>query len=130
MRFPTSEEVERLKKQYPVGTRIVLRKMEDFQAPPVGTKGTVKGVDDIGSLIVKWDNGCGLSVAYGVDEVEKFDSVTTVCYGQERVWDSRTEAKDYFLDGIFASEGSERERYAFIYAKLILGYDYCTDEAD
>ena len=130
MRFPTSEEVERLKKQYPVGTRIVLRKMDDDQAPPVGTKGTVKGVDDIGSLIVKWDNGCGLNVAYGVDEVEKLDSVTTVCYGQERVWDSRTEAKDYFLDGIFASEGSERERYAFIYAKLILGYDYCTDEVD
>ena len=130
MRFPTSEEVERLKKQYPVGMRIVLCKMDDDQAPPVGTKGTVKGVDDIGSLIVKWDNGCGLNVAYGVDEVEKLDSVTTVCYGQERVWDSRTEAKDYFLDGIFASEGSERERYAFIYAKLILGYDYCTDEAD
>ena len=130
MRFPTSKEVERLKNQYPVGTRIVLRKMDDDQAPPVGTKGTVKGVDDIGSLIVKWDNGCGLNVAYGVDEVEKLDSVTTVCYGQERVWDSRTEAKDYFLEGIFASEGSERERYAFIYAKLILGYDYCTDEAD
>ena len=130
MRFPTSKEVERLKNQYPVGTRIVLRKMDDDQAPPVGTKGTVKGVDDIGSLIVKWDNGCGLNVAYGVDEVEKLDSVTTVCYGEERVWDSRTEAKDYFLDGIFASEGSERERYAFIYAKMILGYDYCTDEAD
>ena len=130
MRFPTSKEVERLKKQYPVGTRIVLRKMDDDQAPPVGTKGTVQGIDDIGSLIVKWDNGCGLNVVYGVDEVEKLDSVTTVCYGQERVWDSRTEAKDYFLDGIFASEGSERERYAFIYAKLILGYDYCTDEVD
>ena len=130
MRFPTSEEVERLKKQYPVGTRIVLRKMDDFQAPPVGTKGTVQGVDDIGSLIVKWDNGCGLSVAYGVDEVEKLDSVTTVCYGQERVWDSRTEAKNYFLEVLLATEGSERERYAFIYAKLILGYDYCTDEAD
>ena len=130
MRFPTSEEVERLKKQYPVGTRIVLCKMDDDQAPPVGTKGTVQGIDDIGSLIVKWDNGCGLNVVYGVDEVEKLDSVTTVCYGQERLWDSRTEAKDYFLEGIFASEGSERERYAFIYAKLILGYDYCTDETD
>ena len=130
MRFPTSEEVERLKNQYPVGTRIVLCKMDDDQAPPVGTKGTVQGIDDIGSLIVKWDNGCGLNVVYGVDEVEKLDSVTTVCYGQERVWDSRTEAKDYFLDGIFASEGSERERYAFIYTKLILGYDYCTDEQD
>ena len=130
MRFPTSEEVERLKNQYPVGTRIVLCKMDDDQAPPVGTKGTVQGIDDIGSLIVKWDNGCGLNVVYGVDEVEKLDSVTTVCYGQERVWDSRTEAKNYFLEGLFATEGSERERYAFIYAKLILGYDYCTDEVD
>ena len=130
MRFPTSEEVERLKKQYPVGTRIVLRKMDDDQAPPVGTKGTVKGVDDIGSLIVKWDNGCGLSVAYGVDEVEKLDSVTTVCYGEEKVWDSRKEAKDYFLEGLKATEGSERERYATIYTKLILGKNYCTDELD
>ena len=130
MRFPTSEEVERLKKQYPVGTRIVLRKMEDFQAPPVGTKGTVQGIDDIGSLIVKWDNGCGLSVAYGVDEVEKLDSVTTVCYGEEKVWDSRKEAKDYFLEGLKATEGSERERYATIYTKLIVGKKYCTDDPD
>ena len=49
MRFPSRETVEKLKQQYPVGTRIVLHKMEDFQAPPVGTKGTVQGVDDIGS---------------------------------------------------------------------------------
>ena len=38
-----------------------------MQAPPIGTKGTVIGVDDIGSIMVRWDNGCGLSVAYGVD---------------------------------------------------------------
>ena len=67
MKFPSRAAVEKLKQQYPVGTRIVLRKMEDFQAPPVGTKGTVQGVGDIGSLVVKWDNGCGLNVAYGVD---------------------------------------------------------------
>jgi hypothetical protein len=41
--------------------------MDDPQAPPVGTKGTVRGVDDIGSVMVAWDNGCGLSVAYGED---------------------------------------------------------------
>jgi hypothetical protein len=41
--------------------------MDDPQAPPVGTKGTVRGVDDIGSIMVAWDNGCGLSVAYGED---------------------------------------------------------------
>ncbi len=27
----------------------------------------VRGVDDIGSVMVAWDNGCGLSVAYGED---------------------------------------------------------------
>ena len=126
MKFPSRETVERLKQQYSAGTRIVLRKMEDFQAPPIGTKGTVQGVDDIGSLLVKWDNGCGLNVAYGVDEVEILDTVTT----QEQVWDSRKEAADFFLEGISAAEGSECERYTNIYVKLISGYDYCTDSPD
>ena len=133
MKFPSRETVERLKQQYPAETRIVLRKMEDFQAPPTGTKGTVQGVDDIGSLLVKWDNGSGLNVAYGVDEVEILDTVTTVCYGQEQVWDSRKEAADFFLEGISAAaaaEGSECERYTNIYVKLISGYDYCTDSPD
>jgi hypothetical protein len=41
--------------------------MDDPQAPPVGTKGTVYGVDDIGNIMVAWDNSCGPSVTYGVD---------------------------------------------------------------
>ena len=41
--------------------------MDDPQAPPIGTRGTVIGVDDIGSIMVDWDNGSGLSVAYGED---------------------------------------------------------------
>lgn len=41
------------------------------QAPPVGTKGTVKGVDDTASLLIDWDNGCGLNVIYGIDKVRK-----------------------------------------------------------
>ena len=44
MIFPSKETVERLKEQYPVGTRIILRKMDDIQAPPIGTMGTVQGV--------------------------------------------------------------------------------------
>ena len=71
MIFPSKETVERLKEQYPVGTRIILRKMDDIQAPPIGTMGTVRGVDDAGSLLVKWDNGSGLNVVYGEDKVEK-----------------------------------------------------------
>ena len=41
--------------------------MEDTQAPPIGTKGTVIGIDDTGSLMVHWDNGSGLNVLYGID---------------------------------------------------------------
>lgn len=45
--------------------------MDDPQAPPVGTKGTVYGVDDIGSILVDWDNGSGLNLAFGVDKCRK-----------------------------------------------------------
>ena len=65
--FPSRETIEQLRKQYPEGTRVELVKMDDPQAPPIGTKGTVRYVDDIGSIGVAWDNGCGLSVAYGED---------------------------------------------------------------
>ena len=73
MMLPRHEEVLRIRKQYPAGTRVELVKMDDVQAPPVGTKGTVKGVDDIGSLLIDWDNGCGLNAVYGEDIVSKID---------------------------------------------------------
>lgn len=71
MNFPNRETVERIRSEYPVGTRVELVKMDDVQAPPVGTKGTVKGVDDTASILVDWDNGCGLNVIYGIDKVHK-----------------------------------------------------------
>lgn len=67
------ETVERLRQEYPVGCRVELIRMDDVQAPPAGTKGTVRGVDDIGSIMVRWDNGCGLSVAYGEDMCRRID---------------------------------------------------------
>ncbi len=74
MNFPNRETVERVLREYPIGTRVELVKMDDVQAPPVGTKGTVKGVDDTASLLVDWDNGCGLNVIYGIDKVRKIQS--------------------------------------------------------
>ena len=68
------EVVERLRKQYPAGCRVELLHMDDMQAPPIGTKGTVIGVDDIGSIMVRWDNGSGLSVAYGEDSCRRCDN--------------------------------------------------------
>ena len=69
--FPSREIVERIKKQYPVGCRVELVRMDDVQAPPIGTKGTVYGVDDTGSILVNWDNGSGLNVVYGIDSCRK-----------------------------------------------------------
>lgn len=71
MFFPRKEEVAKLRKEYPIGTRIELVHMDDFQAPPIGTKGTVTGVDDIGSICVHWDNGSSLNIAYGEDKCRK-----------------------------------------------------------
>lgn len=71
MRMISTEALQALRERYPAGTRVELVQMDDPQAPPVGTKGTVKGVDDIGSIMVAWDNGCGLSVAYGEDICRK-----------------------------------------------------------
>lgn len=78
MNFPLRETVERLRREYPAGTRVELVLMDDCQAPPVGTHGTVLGVDDTGSLLMKWDNGSGLNVVCGEDIVKKLDSVTTI----------------------------------------------------
>ncbi len=69
MMFPSRETVERVRRQYPVGTRGELVSMDDRYAPPPGTKGTVLGVDDTGSLLMRWDNGSGLNVVYGEDTV-------------------------------------------------------------
>ena len=71
MRFPNKETVEQIRRMYPAGTRVELLAMDDPQAPPVGTRGTVLGVDDTGSLLMKWDNGSGLNVIWQQDRVRK-----------------------------------------------------------
>ena len=71
MTFPDKETVDKIREEYPVGTRIILEKMDDEFAPPIGTLGTVTGVDDVADLLVSWDNGLSLKVIYGHDQVKK-----------------------------------------------------------
>ncbi len=71
MRMISETALKALRKNYPQGTRIELVQMDDIQAPPAGTLGTVIGIDDTGSLLVNWDNGSGLNVIYGEDVVRK-----------------------------------------------------------
>ena len=76
MKFPNKAVVEHIRSQYPAGIRVELVQMDDAQAPPVGTLGTVWGVDDTGSLLMRWDTGSGLNVVYGEDIVRKVDDLS------------------------------------------------------
>lgn len=71
MKLIKPEQLAYLRGTYPSGTRVALIQMDDVQAPPIGTEGTVTGVDDTGSLLVNWDSGCSLNVVWGVDAVRK-----------------------------------------------------------
>jgi len=75
MNFPSRETVERLRREYPVGCRIVLDEMDDpYTKIPVGSQGTCKGVDDAGNVMCAWDCGSGLSIAWPVDRCHKVNT--------------------------------------------------------
>ena len=71
MQMKSEAEIELLKKIYPKGTRVVLDSMEDPQAPPSGTVGTVTIVDGIGQIHVNWETGSTLALIDGVDRFHK-----------------------------------------------------------
>lgn len=127
--FGVSKKVlDQLKTEYPSGARVRLVSMEDpYVSIPIGTKGTVSNVDDIGTIHVNWDTGHHLGIAYGEDRCEVIPTVKTICYGKEDMWDSRDEAKQFFLKAMAGSEGSEQNRYGAILARLEMGLDVCTD---
>ena len=129
MFLPPRDIVERVKKEYPSGTRVELIELNDpYRHFDAGLKGTVSCVDDTGTIHVEWANGCHLGIVSGEDSCRKLDRVKTICYGEEKVWDNRDEASAFFLKGMSMSEGSEQSRYTKIYTEIMMGKDVCTDE--
>ena len=62
-----------IKARYPEGTRIVLDYMGDDPHPiEPGTKGTVRHVDDLGTVHVDFDNGRRLGLIPGEDSFHKY----------------------------------------------------------
>lgn len=75
MKFPSEEKIKELREQYPVGTRIKLLSMDDPQAPPSGSLGTVRGVDDSGGILMNWDSGGSLKLFPDEDKFEITEQV-------------------------------------------------------
>lgn len=71
--FPSDAEVERLRKEYPVGTRVELVRMDNEPNPDIhpGIRGNVEFVDDAGNIRVRWSYGGEVRVVYGEDECRK-----------------------------------------------------------
>ena len=65
--------VERLRKEYPTGARVELVHMDDPYNTKLfpGARGTVKCVDDMGTIHVRWDCGSSLGVVFGEDACRK-----------------------------------------------------------
>lgn len=62
--------LDRLRAQYPEGTRVELIEMYDpYRKMPQGLKGTVQMVDDAGGIHIQWDNGSTLAAIYGIDKI-------------------------------------------------------------
>ena len=73
MRTLSKDALQALRERYPKGTRVELVHMDDpynRQLVP-GCKGTVRWVDDMGTIHVDWDCGSGLGIAYGEDSCRK-----------------------------------------------------------
>ena len=72
--FPSRETVGRIRKQYPIGTRVELIHMEDpYSKLKAGDQGIITGIDDIGTAFVAWDCGSSLGLVFGEDVYKKVD---------------------------------------------------------
>lgn len=72
MKTISKEMLTVLREKYPTGTRVELVRMDDpYTSLTTGDKGTVRCVDDIGTIHINWDCGSSLGAVYGVDIITK-----------------------------------------------------------
>ena len=85
-----------LRKEYPEGTRVMLLSMDDpYSKLEPGDRGTVRAVDDAGTVHVSWDSGSGLGLVYGEDSFRKLNSAEL---SQEKLLAERPSIKQKLAD--------------------------------
>ncbi|MBR3780107.1 MAG: DUF4314 domain-containing protein [Clostridia bacterium] len=72
MKTISKEMLAMLREKYPTGTRVELVHMDDpYTSLTAGDKGTVRFIDDMGTIHINWDCGLSLGVVYGKDIVKR-----------------------------------------------------------
>lgn len=61
---------KKLYETYPIGSKVKLLKMDDPYAPPIGSIGVIKGFDDLGSILVQWENYGRLNIIQTEDKIQ------------------------------------------------------------
>lgn len=69
----SKQQIADIKERYTLGTRLELTQDMVGENIRAGTRGTIVGVDNIGSIMMRWDSGRSLSVIPGVDS---FSTIT------------------------------------------------------
>lgn len=125
--FPSHAEVLRLRVQYAPGTRIELTApMPDPYAKlNAGERATVRGVDDAGHILCRWDCGSSLNLIPGVDqfkiigvftEESKSQILEIRAEGQTNMFDITTVQRFAYEKGFFALVNFiEDDRAAYVH---------------
>lgn len=66
-------QIDKIKKEYTEGTKVILLNMEGESQMPRGLKGEVDHVDDAGQIHVRWENGSSLALNVEVDTFHKVE---------------------------------------------------------
>jgi hypothetical protein len=113
--FPTREQTERIRQQFPVGTRVELVSMVDpYTALKPGDRGNVGFVDDTGTVFVDWDNGSKLGCVYGEDVIRRLPVVT------EKVAEQIRAIRDSGESNMFDSANVQRIAHERNFYELVI----------
>ena len=70
--MPTRAQVECIRTEYPVGSRLELISMDDpWTNLRAGDQGTVTHIDDMGQIHMRWDRGSSLALIPGEDQFRR-----------------------------------------------------------
>lgn len=71
------------------GKRVTIIRMEDpYTDLRPGSKGTIKGEDDMGHILVNWDNGSSLNLIPDLDEYHIAESLKIRSFLEFNLFDS------------------------------------------